>query len=253
MSGGKSPGAASGLLRLDRALGAALVVLAIPAGLASAPMAAAQPARFRAPDGPLLLTREVRRTLADGQQLVVRRRYLVHIAPEGGGFAVTGELAGVEVEAPAAMADLAQVERQRADLGLFPLRLDATGMIVGRPDPAETVDVARARSAMTVFLARTDLTAAERSSAQAMATRLQAQGQAAGNTWPADLFRPAPGQRSEEREIALPDGRTGRVVVTVEAADGADGLLSQMERRTVTQLDGTERLSSERWSLARMR
>ena len=86
-----------------------------------------------------------------------------------------------------------------------------------------------------------------------MAARLQAQGQAAGNTWPADLFRPAPGQRREEREIALPDGRSGRVVVTVEAADGEDGVLSQMERRTVTRLDGTERLSSERWSLARMR
>lgn len=250
MSGRATPGRASHGLRLERALGAALAVLAVPAGLAAPSPAHAQLPAFRAPKGPLVLTREVRRTLADGQQLVVRRRYLVRIHAAEGGFAVTGDLTGVEVEAPAAMADLAEVERQRPDLGLFPLQLDATGLIVGRPAPLETVDAARARSAMTAYLARTDLTAAERTAAQAMAAKLQAQGQAAGNAWPADLFRPAPGKRSEERELALPDGRSGHVTVTVEASDGAGGLLAQMERRVITRLDGTERLSLERWTLA---
>lgn len=250
MSGRSTPGTTAGLLRLDRALGAALVALAVPASIAAAPAAEAQSPAFRAPRGPLVLTREVRRTLADGQQLVVRRRYLVNIEPAGGGFTVTGDLAGVEVEAPAAMADLAAVERQRPDLGLFPLQLDAAGLIVGRPAPAENVDAARARTAMTAYLARTDLTPAERSAAQTMAAKLQAQGQAAGNAWPADLFRPAPGKRSEDRELTLPDGRSGHVTVTVEASDSADGLLAAMERRVVTRLDGTERLSLEKWTLA---
>lgn len=249
MRGRSTPGTAAGLLRLDRALGLALAALAVPAGLA-APAAQAQLPAFRAPHHPLLLTREVRRTLADGQQLVVRRHYLVRIQPAVGGYTVTGELAGVEVEAPADVADLAEVERQRPDLGLFPLQLDAAGLIVGRPAPVETVDAVRARTAMTAYLARTDLTPAERTAAQTMAAKLQAQGQSAGNAWPADLFRPAPGKRSEDRELTLPDGRMGHVTVTVEASDGSDGLLAQMERRVVTRLDGTERLSLERWTLA---
>lgn len=250
MSGRTTPGVAAFQLRLGRALGAALVALGVPVSLAVAPVASAQPEQFRAPRGPLVLTREVRRTLADGQQLVVLRRYLVKFQPTAGGFTVSGDLVGVEVEAPAAMAELAQVERERPDLGLFPLQLDATGMIVDRPIPVETVDAVRAKAAMTAYLARTDLTMAERTAAQAAAARLQAQGQSAGNAWPTDLFRPAPGRRSEERELPLPDGRSGHVTVTVEASDGAGGLLAQMDRHVVTRLDGTERQSFERWTLA---
>ncbi|MFC3175062.1 hypothetical protein ACFOD9_12455 [Novosphingobium bradum] len=250
MSGRLSPGAAGNRRRLDRALGMALAALAVPAGLAAAPAAQAQAAPFRAPAGPLVLTRELRRTLADGQQLVVRRRYHIQISASAAGFTVTGDLAGVEVEAPAAMADLAEVERQRPDTGLFPLELDRSGLIVARPAPTETVELGGARKAMTAYLARTDLTPAERTAALGMAARLQAQGQAQGNAWPADLFRPMPGERREQREMTLPDGRSGQVTVTVAASDGPGGVLEHMERRVITELDGTERLSLERWSLA---
>ena len=250
MSGRATPPRTRRRLRLDRALGAAMVALAVPAGMAMAPPASAQSPRFHAPQGPVVLTREVRRTLADGQQLVVRRRYLVRFVPTASGYTVTGNPAGVEVEAPAAMAELAEVERRRADLGLFPLQLDAAGLIVARPAPAESVEATRARAAMSAYLARTDLTAQERTAAQAMAVKLQAQGQAAGNSWPADLFHPASGHRQEDRDVTLPDGRTGQVSVTVDASNGSGGLLAHMERRVVTRLDGTERLSLERWTLA---
>lgn len=249
MSGRTSPGQAAFLLRLDRVLGATLAALAAPAVVLAAPAAGAQTPAFHAPTRPLLLTREVHRTLADGQQLVVRRHYRIHILPRAGGFTVTGDLAGVEVEAPAALAEMAEVERQRSDAGLFPLDLDAAGQIVARPAPAETVDAARARTAMAAYLARTDLTAQQRATAQGLALRLQSQYQAAGNVWPADLFRPAPGPRREQRALPLPDGRSGDVVVTVDATNGPGGLLSRMERRTVTRLDGTERLSLERYTL----
>ena len=249
MSGRTSPGPAAARLRFDRLLGVALLALAAGATLPAVP-ASAQAQAFHAPDRPLLLTREVRRTLADGQQLVVRRQYRIRMAAHDGGFTVTGELAGVEVEAPAALAEMAAVERQRSDAGLFPLELDAHGMIVTRPAPAETIDAARARAAMAAYLARTDLTPQDRAAAQALALKLQGQYQTAGNIWPADLFRPAAGRRSEQRALDLPDGRSGEVVVTVEATDGPDGLLSRMERRTLTRLDGTERVSLERYTLA---
>lgn len=250
MSGRHAPGRAAFRLRLDRVLGATLAALAAPATLALAPQASAQIPQFRAPARPMLLTREFRRALADGQVLVVRRRYAIRFVPSATGYTVTGELAGVEVEAPAALADLAEVERNRPDAGVFPLQLDRSGQIVERPAPAETVDAARARTAMAAYLARTDLTTQERTAAQAIAIKLQRQSQAAGSGWPADLFHPAPGPRSETRELALPDGRNGRVTVTVEASGGAGGLLAQMERRVATELDGTQRVNIDRWTLS---
>jgi len=249
MSARSAPGRAA-RLRLDRVLGATLAALVVPATLALAPQARAEDRQFRAPTGPMLLTREFRRALADGQVLVVRRRYLVRFAPTATGYTVSGEPAGVEVDAPAAMADLAEVERNRSDGGIFPLELDRFGQIVAGPAPAETVDTTRARTAMAAYLARTDLTAQERTAAQAIAIKLQGQSQAAGSGWPADLFHPAPGQRSEARELALPDGRNGRVTVTVEASGGANGLLARMERRVATELGGTQRINIDRWTLA---
>jgi len=250
MSGRRTPGRMADMLRLERVLAASLAVLAAPAALVTAGPAAAQPVQFRAPHAPVVLTRELRRSLADGQQLVVRRRYLVRFAATPTGWLVTADPLGAEVEAPAALAEMAEVERQRADTGLFPLELDHAGLIVARPAPTESVDAARARTAMAAYLARTDLSEEDRARARAMALRLQAQFQAAGNSWPADLFRPAPGTRSEHRDMPLPDGRSGKVTITIDAAETSGGLLDRFERRVVTEVEGTHRLTVERWTLA---
>lgn len=249
MSGNQPPRRAAERLRLERLLGVAMVALVAPAALCAAPATLASAPQFRAPTGPCVLTREVRRTLADGQEIVIRRRYAIRFAPIADGTRVDGDLIGVEVEAPADMTGLADVERSRPDNGLFPLELDSAGLIVARPAAAPSVDAARARTAMAAYLQRQDLTGPERAAALTMAARLQAQAQTTGNTWPADLFRPATAPRQEQRELPLPDGRAGRITATIEASGGTGGLLAWLERRVVTEMDGTARRSVERWSL----
>ena len=251
MSGSQPPRRAAERLRLERLLGAALAALVAPAALCAAPVTLAAAPQFRAPAGPFVLTREVGRTLGDGQQIVSRRRYAIRFVASADGTRVEGDLIGVEVDAPADMAGLAEVERSRPDNGLFPLELDSAGLIVARPAAVPSVDAARARTAMAAYLQRQDLTGPERAAALTMAARLQAQAQTTGNTWPADLFRPETAPRREQRDLPLPDGRGGRITATIEASGGPGGLLAWMERRVVTEIDSTARLSVERWSLDR--
>lgn len=237
-------------------VGAALAALSVaaPADLAGAATIAPQADRdgFVPPRGPLLLTRELRKTLADGQEIVSRRRYAIRFVPQADGYRVEGELVGADVQAPPALADLAEVERTRSDDGLFPLLLDRGGMILeqrGADDPAST---ARTLAEARAFLARAELSEADRAAALAMVTRLQEQARAAGGNWPADLFRPASGRREESRELPLPDGSAGRVTVSITATDMPGGMLDRLQRRVVTELDGTSRLSTETWTLAEL-
>lgn len=53
--------------------------------------------------------------------------------------------------------------------------------------------------------------------------------------------------------MAMPDGSEGRIIVTIDAAGGADGMLDRFERNIVTELGGTRRESMEVFRLARMR
>ena len=100
------------------------------------------------------------------------------------------------------------------------------------------------------FIVKAQMTDAERTAALAMVAKLQAQARAAGGNWPADLFRPASGEHQESRELPLPDGSTGKVTVTITATDAPGGLLDRLQRRVVTELGGSARLSTETWTLA---
>lgn len=228
---------------------------AFAALVAAAPVCAAPPrpaaSAFHPPEAPVLLTRELRKTLPDGKEIVSRRRYAVRFVPQGAGYRVDGELVGAEVEAPPELARLAEVERTRSDAGLFPLTLDRSGMIVAQQGDHDPAAEARTLAEAKVFLAgQADLSDADRAAALAMVVKLQAQARAVGGNWPADLFRPAEGERQESRELPLPDGSAGKVTVTIAARDTSDGLLAQLRRSVVTELAGTSRLSTETWILA---
>ncbi len=85
---------------------------------------------FAPPSDPIMLTRTVWRSLYDGKEIVSRRRYAIQFVPHGDGFAVTGTLVESTIDAPPALAALAEMERRRADATLFPMRLDANGQMV---------------------------------------------------------------------------------------------------------------------------
>lgn len=233
-----------------------LALAAVLAGAALAPVPAAQGAarwhaagsRFPAPAVPMRLVREWRRDLPDGQQIVSRRTYAVHFVAEGDGFRLDGRLLSVEVEAPAKLAALARIEQARPDAGLFPIRLDAHGAIAGATGLAHAPSRAEAGAVVAGMLDRLRDARAEHDEGSTFVQQWQASAPAAH--WPADLFRPEPGERRETRTIALPDGEMGAIeVVTAAQCDGTSGLLARFERTVVTRSGGQQRTTRERWEL----
>lgn len=201
---------------------------------------------FAAPAGPVVLVREWRRALADGAVIVSRRRYEVRFVADGEGYRVEGRQIGAEVEAPARLAGLARIEQARQDDGMFPMRIDAIGMIVALSEQGEEEARRDAGRLVGTMLSSLPEGSDERREAEQFLSRWAAQGFA--GRWPADLFHPAPGQRRDAREIPLGDGVSGSVEVMVDAScDGPGGMLARFERTVVTRAAGQQRATSEVW------
>ena len=123
-----------------RMRGSALILAGIaalvPVVTAQSPFAAAAevPKAFSPPSTPMVLSRTVIRELADGKQIVVKRSFRVQFVPAADGFVLTGTPITVSVDVPPLLARLGELERQRSDMGPFPLAIDSAGMI----HPAQT-------------------------------------------------------------------------------------------------------------------
>ncbi len=208
-------------------------------------------AHFDAPRQPLILTRTLWRSLHDGAQIMVRRRYALRIVASGDGYRIDGRQLDVTVDAPAEVAALAGIERARIDETMFPMQLDARGHIAALPAPAAAADPARQAG---IDLSRRMV----REAALPAAARLEAErqitaiaGAGASSTWPLDLFDPSGADFTDRREIALPGGARGTVEVAVRHFSGsADAGAREVERTITTRLDGTARVSREVWTLA---
>jgi hypothetical protein len=198
----------------------------------------------------MVLTRTVWRTLADGKQIVVKRRYRVAFERRADGYMLNGQFLDASVDAPPLLAGMAELERRRADSGPFPLRLDATGLIHHEPaarGPDSPMPEQALRQGQNLIRS-SSLTQAERDEANALLSQLALQR--ATSAWPVDLFNPAPGEHRELRQIALPDGQEGEIEVKLTVlAMLPEGLPQAVERTVVTDLAGSHRVSRERWSL----
>ncbi|MDE2596224.1 MAG: hypothetical protein KGL44_05020 [Sphingomonadales bacterium] len=220
----------------------------------SSPPAEAAPApagRFTPPPSGMVLTREVRRPLLDGQEVVARRSYEIHFEREGSGYRVDGKLIAVEVDAPPNLAPLAELERRRTDTDTFPMHLDAQGMIL---DQAGGFDAATAGQASTIvghWVAGSALAGSDQADVNSFVQQLTTQGGTV--KWPRNLFRPAVGDHRESRAFALPQGGTGKVTVDLAAdAERDSGLLRRVERTVTTDFGGSERITRELWRLEGM-
>jgi hypothetical protein len=226
---------------------AVLLVVAAQAG-AAAPERVATGA-FSPPLSNLLLTRRLERPLADGNVIVTERTYEVQMFREGDGFRVEGRLIEARVEAPPSLAALAEIERRRSDAGLFPVRLDARGLIVTGSPPRADGSLDRA-SAVASAKVGSSLEGDERRTAEAFIAQLR--GRPAHVQWPADVFHPAIGRRHEERSIAVPGGAEGLVTIEIEGrSGGTDGLIAGIERVVTTHLGADRRVTREVWRLVR--
>lgn len=232
--------------RVLRLAAAALLLPMLPAGIARA----ATPARFTPPAGPMLYTRRLERGMGGGHRFVVARRFTVQFVPVAGGYRVDGEQAGVEVEAPDALAEFARIERERQETGLFPLLLDADGGIAGGMGTAVATRLDEAvRVALSQVQAQAH-TPAERSELERFITAFHQGATRLMTELPHDLFAPG-APRQETREVALPGGDSGVVTVSFAATrDPATGMMREALREVVTTLDGGQRRTLENWTLA---
>ncbi len=228
---------------------AAMLALAAIAGHAPA---AAQPlaGEFSPPTTSLLLSRTLVRALPDGKTITTRRDYEVRITRDGDGFRVDGALVNVAVDAPPSLMVLAELERRRPDTGMFPIRLDSRGIIVGSAERVPSTAVNQAVTHVSERIGASGLAAIDMLQAQAFIARLR--NTAARSNWPNDVFRPAPGKRSEMRKLALPGGEAGEVTIEIEShGPGPAGQIAAMERIVTTNLAGDQRMTRERWRISR--
>jgi len=226
----------------------------LPFASAAAGHPANRLARFSPPDAPMLYRRRLERPLADGARLVVSRSFAIHFRHEADGFRVEGEQVGVEVEAPEALAAFARIEREREERGLFPLLLDADGAIAAAGGTALSTHLdATVREALAQLEAQPHA-AAERAALVRFVTAFHQSAGRLTTELPHDLFAPRDASRSERRDVVLPGGESGEVVVTFSAAsDPASGLMRRALREVVTELDGDRRRTLESWELAPLR
>lgn len=213
----------------------------------------AQPqGQFVAPTAPVVLTRTVRRALPDGKAVVATRSYSIQFERDGQGYLVQGALISSEVDAPASLRALAEMERTRPDQGLFPMRLDAAGQIVQPavgdiPQPAPAPIAGGAK--IVNRLSTAPLSPAEREQAKGFVKQVLAQGGALAS-WPEDLFHPLPGEHSVTRQLGLPDGTDGSVTVSTSAqVTPRGGLLDRVDRVVETRIGENRRIVQESWSI----
>ena len=224
--------------------------LLLPFASAVAAHPAGPRAGFSPPDGPMLYSRRLERTLADGAVFSVARSFEVRFEHQASGFQVDGRQVDVEVAAPEALAAFVRLEREREERGLFPLLLDAGGTIAeGAGKPVATQLDAAVREALAVLQARAHVPA-QRAELVRFVSAFHLSAGKLMTELPRDLFAPAETPRSEHREVALPGGDSGEVAMTFSATrDPSTGLMRQARREIVTKLDGDRRRTVETWRL----
>jgi hypothetical protein len=208
-------------------------------------------ASFAPPEGPVMLSRTLIRSLIDGREVRTIRHYLIRFSPEQDGWRIEGELREVSVEAPPALERFARLERSRTEPGLFPMLLDSAGRL--KPPVAPPADDGSRVKAAAVgdrMIAEALTSPSARKEANAWLARV-IMADNGGTAWPGDLFHPERPQTTETREIALPDGSRAAITVVMRS-DGltANTLPARFERAVTTELAGTRRTAREIWEFS---
>jgi hypothetical protein len=203
------------------------------------------------PAGPMRYSRAVSRDLVDGRIFRVARSFDVEFRRFDQGFMLHGQQVNVAVDAPAPLAQFAELERTRDESGLFPLALDPFGRILSPTGaPGDEADIERAVELAFAALSHQQLAQDERATLESFVAALHGAGTALMAYLPSDLFAPASMSRQQEQQITLPDGSAGRVSTRFEAQlETSTGLMREALREIVTEVGTSRRTTSESWSL----
>ena len=200
------------------------------------------------PKAPIRLRRELTRGLGDGAAIVVTRKWDCQFIATASGAHVQARQVAVDVKAPPALSALAEIERTREVKGLFPLEIDPHGVIVGWSDGAGDISQAVRQAAIAM-----DRKAAEQDAGVDAKRYLAEIGKTAAtlvSQVPRDLFFPQTGELYEQRNLALPGGVKGSYEVTMLASTKPGrALLDHSERRIVTRVGDSSRISRESWTI----
>jgi hypothetical protein len=238
---------------------ALLLAAMAPLAASASPALAETPGNsFTPPLGqPVVLTRTLVRQLFDGQEIVTVRTWQILFRPEASGWLVTGTLLDSKVTAPPRLGPLAEIERARPDEGLFPLRLDAAGVMAAR-DAGFGGDTAAFDEAVGIVSGKVAAKGGdddkEGQTAEGRRFLAQLQGVAAGPIvahWPDALFAAAAQSAPQSRSFILPDGKGGSFTSSVtRSGQSVGGLPETVERRITTTIAGQSNTTIERWSFA---
>ncbi|MEM6857145.1 MAG: hypothetical protein AAF559_04665 [Pseudomonadota bacterium] len=226
----------------------AVGVIAAGAGLPQGPARAA--AEVTSPTSPMLLTRRLSRGLRDGKAVIVTRQWRLEFSQEGRGVSITGEQTAVSVDAPEALAQLAQIEEQRSTADMFPMLLSSEGVIMAAGENTSQASIAAALKAAEKLMMGRGLAQASAAQQRQVMAQLQRAGSSFLDEMPGDLFYPSNTPVREVRQAPLGDGVFGEFEVSWEASALADtGLLESASREVITRIGESERRSSENWRL----
>lgn len=218
-------------------------------GTSSPDAAQAAQRRFVPPGDEFLITRALIKPLSGGKQIAATRSYRVRIVADGDGYRMDGVLVSVEVDAPPFLAAMADAERRRPDIGLFPIKLGQDGTI--RDQAPHNFDHASRQEMLekgSQIYARSEADPARRSEGIQMLGRLAST--TPNSPWPADLLYAQPGERRHSRQVTLSDGSVGTVEVVLRVAALLPcGLPQRFERIVTTRLAGTTRVSREVYTI----
>lgn len=237
-----------------RRLALLLAAMAPMAASAGPAMAEAPVAAFAPPPGqPILLTRTLVRQLFDGQEITTTRTWRIRFSLEARGWLVTGTLVDSKVSAPPKLGPLAEIERTRPDEGLFPLQLDAAGVIAPR-SAGFGGDTAAFDEAVGIVSGKVAAESEDGESGEGRRFLARLHGVAAGpivSHWPDALFAGAAETAPHARSFILPDGKDGSFTSSVtRSGRSVGGLPGTVERRITTTIAGQSNTTIERWNFA---
>lgn len=205
------------------------------------------------PTGNFRLERTLTRGLGDGARIVVTRQWRIAFAPVTTGIAVTGEQIYVAIDSPPRLAALSEIERTRSTAAMFPILLDPTGLIRRGNGQGDDAAWRRALDTGRTMIESLTMTDADRQDARSFLAKLANLSAGAVSQLPEDLFFPRTGSETTTRELPLPDGGRGLIMVNAIArAAPSTGLLEVTERRIVTRVAESERSTVERWAMAKL-
>ncbi|MBB3034302.1 hypothetical protein [Alteriqipengyuania lutimaris] len=199
------------------------------------------------------LERVLVRSLADGHELRVTRRWSIGFSADADGLLrVVGKQDFARVDAPEALAAIARMEENRSETGFLPLTLDREGRIMS--DGTDAAVPPLPEEAMTQALAFARSRQGEATTTDA-SRRFVADLASSGDHWltrlPPDLFFPTPRERSASRPVTLPDGTEGVVEMTETVrARSESGLLESFARTVSTSTQSITRRGRDDWTLS---